>query len=90
MITLERKSENIGIYEINARAELINAYRLRKSVTIYTRTRTFLDNFTCIDKPNKPVTLERFELHGGVIYHKINNFEWRTISLDDVIKIEIA
>lgn len=90
MITLERKPENACVYEINARTALLDAEMLKKPVTLYTRTRMFLDRFTCVDKPNKPVTLEGSVLHGGLIYYKINNFEWRTISLDDVIKIEIA
>lgn len=90
MIILERKPENANVYEINAKTALLDAERLRKPVTLYTRTRTYLDRFTCIDKPNKPVTLKNSVLHGGLIYYKVNSFEWRTISLDDVVKIEIA
>jgi hypothetical protein len=69
---------------------LLDCERNNKKVTFYTHTRNFIDRFTCIDHPDKPITLEKFFLNSGLIYYKKNQFEWKTISLDDIDKIEIA
>lgn len=69
---------------------LLDAERLKKRVTFYTRTRTMIDKFTCRDTENKPITLGRFTISGGLIYYKRGEYSWQNISLDDVLKIDIS
>ena len=82
-----------GLYNskeyIELKTALLDAERTKTPVTFYTRDRVYIDRYTCIDKENQPVTLDKFITHGGLIYYKINQFEWCTISLDDVLRIEL-
>jgi hypothetical protein len=68
---------------------LLDAERTKTPVKFYTRNRAFIDRFTCVDTPNKPFILENFTTHGGLIYYKRNAFDWKTISIDEIIKIEL-
>ncbi len=88
MITMIKKPDFKS--EVEMKTALLDAERLRKPVTFYTRTRRFIDKFTCVDTDNKPFTLKRFVCHGGLIYFKKNEFEWGNISMDDITKVEIA
>lgn len=76
--------------KIELKTALLDAERTRRPVKFYTRNRVMIDQFRCRDTENKPFTLESFTCHGGLIYYKLGRFEWRTISIDDVLKIEIA
>ena len=82
-----------GIYNsrenIELRTALLDAERLKKPITFYTRDRRQITRFTCIDTPNKPITLHNFTVSGGLVYYKRNSFEWCTISQDDITQIEI-
>ena len=69
---------------------LLDAERLKKRVTFYTRTRSMIDKYTCRDTENKPITLGRFTISGGLIYYKSGEYSWQNISLDDVLKIDIS
>lgn len=69
---------------------LLDAERQKRPVTFYTRTRTMIDKFTCRDTENKPITLGRFTISGGLIYYKRSEYSWHNISLDDVLKIDIS
>ena len=83
---------NKSIYDTcdtKLKTALLDAERLKMPVTFYTHTRRYIDKFRCIDTPNKPITLDNFTVSGGLIYYKINAFEWRNISLDDVEKITL-
>lgn len=73
----------------NFRTALLDAERLKKRVTFYTRNRRMIDKYTCIDTENKPITLERFTISGGLIYYKRSEYDWQNISLDDVLKADI-
>jgi len=87
---METLTKNISdIENVKIKTALLDAERLKMPVTFYTRTRRFIDNFTCIDTPNKPLTLENFTVSGGLVYYKINRFVWRTISIDDIDKITL-
>jgi hypothetical protein len=74
-------------YMINARTHLLDCERLHKAIIIHPFTRRFIDKYRCIDTPEKPITLNRFTLHGGLIYYKRNAYDWKTISLDRVTAI---
>ena len=88
------KSYNNGLYgskeAIEMKTALLDAERLKKSVTFYTRTRHYIDRFRARDTENKPFKLSHFTVSGGLIYYKRGGYDWRTLSLDDVKKIEIA
>lgn len=81
--------ERLSINYANLKTILLDAERTKQPVTFYTRTRHYIDNFTCIDYENKPFTLKYFVTHGGLVYYKKNEFEWNNISLDDILKIEV-
>lgn len=81
--------ERLALNYTNAKTALLDAERTKSPVTFYTRTRHYIDAYRCIDTENKPITLNNFVTHGGLVYYKKNNFEWLTISLDDITKIEI-
>lgn len=68
---------------------LDTAHRANKQIKVYSRNRHYIDRFTAIDKPNKPIILNNWTEHGQLIYFKVNQFEWRNISFDDIEKIEI-
>ena len=74
-------------YMINAKTRLLDAERLHKPVTIHTFSRRFITKHKCIDTPNKPITLNSFICHGGLIYYKKNEFDWQTISWDEISAI---
>lgn len=83
-----------GIYNskenIELKTALLDAERTRKPVTFYTRTRSMIDKFTCRDYENKPITLDRFTVSGGLVYYKRSAYDWQTISTDDITKIIIG
>ena len=69
---------------------LLDAERNHTPIIFYTHNRIYFGDFTARDTQNKPVKLERFFLNSELIYYKKNPFEWKTISLDDIDKIELA
>lgn len=69
---------------------LLDAERNHTPIIFYTHNRVYLGDFTARDTQNKPVKLDKFTLHSELIYYKKNQFEWKTISIDDIDKIEIA
>ena len=86
-IIFERTMENIAHYDtymVNVRTKLLDLERLHKPIEIHTFSRRFLDKYKCVDTPNKPILLDSFTLHGGLIYYKKNRFEWLTISFDEI------
>jgi hypothetical protein len=82
-----------GIYDskenIELRTALLDAERTKSPVKFYTRNRNYINTYKCIDTDNKPFILERFTTHGGLVYYKVNSFEWKNISIDSIAKIEI-
>ena len=48
-----------------------------------------IGNYKAIEYKKPPVTLSSWIEHGHLIYYKINSFEWKNISFDDIEKIEI-
>lgn len=80
--------EKLKCNSANLKTIILDCERLRKPVTFFTRTRNYIGDFKAIDHDNKPITLDRFVLHGGLVYFKGTQFEWKTISLDDVTAIE--
>lgn len=87
------KTYNNGFYNskeyIELKTALLDAERTKTPVTFYTRNRSYIDRFTCIDTNNKPLTLKNFNCHGGLIYYKRDQFNWCNISIDDIVKIEM-
>lgn len=67
---------------------LLDCERQKKPVTFYTRSRTFIDAYRAFDVENKPFTLKKFTLNGGIIYTQSNPYMWSTLSIDDIVKIE--
>lgn len=79
-----------GIVErVNLITALLDAERTNKPVTFYTRKRQFLDRYRCIDTDLKPFTLKKFVTHGELVYYKTDRFNWKTISIDDITRIEL-
>lgn len=78
------KYNNVVLKDILARAA-----NGRRRVTFYTRTRRYIDSYRAIDTENKPFTLDFFTTHGDLIYYRTGRYEWRNISVDDIIKIEM-
>ena len=74
-------------YMINAKTALLDLERLNRSITIHTFTRLYRDRFSCVDTPNKPITLNNFVCSGGLIYYKENAYSWKTISFDEISAI---
>ena len=76
-------------YRTNTRTALLDCERLGDAIRVYTFSRRFIDKYSCIDTPLPPITLTRFNLQGGLIYYKKTAFDWRTISMDNVNRIEV-
>lgn len=80
---------DINIEWAKAFSILDRAHRAKKQIKVYSRNRHYIDRFTAIDRQNKPVILNNWTEHGHLIYFKVNQFEWKNISFDDIEKIEI-
>ncbi len=75
---------------INLKTALLDAERLKIPVKFFTRSRRFIDRFTCIDTDLKPFTLKSFVTSGDLVYYQKNRFEWSNICIDDITKIVIG
>lgn len=65
------------------------ARRKKKPIRIYHHVLNMIGNYKAIEYKKPPVTLSSWIEHGHLIYYKINSFEWKNISFDDIEKIEI-
>lgn len=59
-----------------------------KKLKIVTRSRRFIDSYTCYDTTNSPVILSAFWLSGGLIYSR-SGYNITTYSHDDVLSMEV-
>lgn len=64
------------------------AEKRHESIRIYTRVRHHIDAYRCIDTDGQTYTLDNWTLHGELIYFKSGRYDWKTISFDDVTRIE--
>lgn len=91
--TIFKKSiiaDHSAAYQINTRTAILDAERLKDNLIIYTFKRHYLDKYRCIDKPSTTYYLRgAFNLHGGLIYHKKNRFDYDVISFDEIERIEV-
>lgn len=65
------------------------ARRLKKSIRIYRHDTIRLDQYRVFKVEKKPITLKSWTEHGQLIYFKATEYDWISISFDDIDKIEI-
>lgn len=87
MLLYEKSIETTG-KEKEVLKQLYNFRNENKEIIVQTFTRHFTSKFSCIDHLEKPIKLNNFWVSGSLIYIK-SGFNYRTISFDDIQKIEI-
>lgn len=88
MLLYEKSIETIGKGK-EVLKQLDNARNEHKEIKVQTFTRHFTSKFSCIDHLEKPIKLNNnFWVSGSIIYIK-SGFNYKTISFDDIQKIEI-
>ena len=65
------------------------ARRLKKSIRIYRHDTIRLDQYRVIQVEKKPITLKSWTEYRQLIYFKATEYDWISISFDDIDKIEI-
>lgn len=65
------------------------ARRLKKSIRIYRHDTIRLDQYRVFQVEKKPITLKSWTEYGQLIYFKATEYDWISISFDDIDKIEI-
>lgn len=76
-------------YRINFQTLLLDCERLHIPVTFHTHNRRYIGDYKAIDTVNKPITLSNYVCNGELIYYKVNQFEWKSIGLDSIDRIEV-
>ncbi len=76
-------------YRTNFKTLLLDCERLHITVTFHTHNRQYLGDYKALDTVNKPITLNNFWCHGELIYYKLNEFEWKNITIDSIDYIEL-
>lgn len=79
---------NFG-YRTNFKTLLLDCESLHKAVVFHVHDTQYIGQFKAIDQNHRTIELNRFTCNGDSIYYKINNFEWRNFSIDNIDYIEI-
>lgn len=87
MVTI--KNNNAALTAEIIRNYLNDAKKAGAPVKFYTRDRVYIDKFRARDTARAPFTLNNYFISGGLVYYKINQFEYKNICFDDIEKIEI-
>ena len=72
----------------NFKSLITYAAAAKKPLKIYTYTRHYIGDFKAIDHPNPPIIINNFWISGGLIYSR-SGYNTRTISHDEILKIEV-
>lgn len=62
----------------------------KQSIVLHTHICQVRDRYSCVDIPQKPVTLSNWWMQGGILYYKKGEFGYGCFSFDEIDSVTVV